>query len=82
MRIIKTSAQAKAEEEAGAQAVEQTKVCPECGETKSWWDINETGGLSQVCLDRTFLLKKTRHYYKCVCHTCGCEWETDEWKEC
>lgn len=74
MRITKTSAQAKAEKEARKQAEEQTKVCPECGETRSF-------GISYIDLINPRTFGKNRRYYKCHCRTCGCEWVTDEWKE-
>lgn len=81
MRITKTRAQAEAEKEARKQADEQTKVCPECGETRSFYENGCANGISYIDLISPRTFGKDRHYYKCFCRTCGCEWETDEWKE-
>lgn len=66
MRIIKTSYQAKAEQEQWEKAQQQAMNCPECGKETSVWE-------------RCPIAKGAKCFYICECKYCGCEWETDSW---
>lgn len=76
MKIIKTSARAKAEKIAKGHAEDQTKVCPECGENREAWRCSFNNGISYIEVSSW-----KRNYYHCFCYTCGCEWKTDGWRE-
>ena len=68
VRIIKTSQQARAEEERYNKAVEEMKRCPECG--------NETD-LQPLPLERA-KWNKRKHFFRRRCGKCDCEWESEE----
>lgn len=68
MKILKTSAQAQAEDMRRAEAYKEMCVCPECGRVMKATDI----GLPLE------LVPSRRKVFRATCPGCRCKWQSEE----
>lgn len=71
---------------ARAKATKGCGVCPVCGENRDLFEACRQGNLNEGYVDsfeqeRVVGLFRLKVYMKIhyVCHTCGTEWDSDEW---